>query len=53
VTAHEVTCWRVLAVLVVPPATVAVVCAWWAIDQAAYAYRLWRNARRPFSLLGG
>jgi hypothetical protein len=36
---------RVVSLLVIPPATVALACAWWAIDQAFYAYRLQRNLR--------
>lgn len=41
-----VTPWRVVSILVVPPTATALVCAWWALDASAYAYRLYRDARR-------
>lgn len=41
-----ITPWRVVTLLVIPPIVAAAVCTWWAIDSAAYAYRLYRAARQ-------
>lgn len=42
---ETITPGRIVTVLVIPPVVAAAVCTLWAIESAAYAYRLWRAAR--------